>query len=372
MKKEKVHNGLISLWKFIFCLVIAIYHGNPFYPKGKIPIFIGGYIGVEFFFLVSGFFFAKSALKGTYKKENIGKETIQFIWKRFKKLLPYIIIIYLMSIIFYFFWVKPPLTTSELVNSIWDLLLLREFGFRSPTINGTVWYISVLFFSMLILYPLLKKHKENFILIASPIIVIISLGYLNRNYLGLDHYYYYWDKYVSTGFIRGFAEINIGLIIYYINQKCKKIDYTIIGKTILTIIPWVLLIAVLAVISFIDKHKEYDYVLLLMIILSIQIMISGKTYDIKLFSNKFIFFLEKISMVIFINHKLFRIIVSNYPKFLNLSPRNCLIVYIILTLLFSIIEYFIIEKMKTINYSKIKNIFIKRKRRLYVKSRNNI
>ena len=358
MNKNKVHNGLIGLWKFIFCLAIVIYHSGPFYVKGAPPLFRGGYIAVEFFFLVSGFYFAKSVLKGRYQKSKIGKETIQFIWKRLKKLLPYLIIIYILSIILYYFWFKPPLTISELVNSVWSLLMLKVIGFRAPYINGATWYITVLFLSMLILYPLLKKHKENFILIASPLIVLLCLGHLYHNDIGLNHSYLIWKKFFYTGFIRGFAEINIGFIIYYINQKCKKIEYTNIGKSILTIIPWILLITVLVVTSFIPRHNEYDYVLLLMIMISIQIMISGKTYDLKFFSNKFVFFLEKISMIIYINHSLFRIMISNTPL-INISPNKCLIIYICITLIFSIVEYFIIEKMKTINYCRFKKIFIK-------------
>ena len=61
--ENKKHNGIISLWKFIFSLVIMIYHAKIFFPEENIPIFRGGYIGVEFFFLVSGFFLAKKALK---------------------------------------------------------------------------------------------------------------------------------------------------------------------------------------------------------------------------------------------------------------------------------------------------------------------
>ena len=68
MEKEQ-HNGIISIWKFIFCLVIAVFHGKLLFPNGNMPIFKGGYIAVEFFFIVSGIYFAKSALKETKTKK---------------------------------------------------------------------------------------------------------------------------------------------------------------------------------------------------------------------------------------------------------------------------------------------------------------
>ena len=53
-KNIKLHNGEISILKFLFALLILAFHLGGFYDK-----FNYGYIGVEFFFIVSGFFFAK-------------------------------------------------------------------------------------------------------------------------------------------------------------------------------------------------------------------------------------------------------------------------------------------------------------------------
>ena len=60
--KEK-RNGIISLWKFLFAIVIAFFHCSQFYQDIKNPFFPGGYIAVEFFFIVSGFYLAKKGLK---------------------------------------------------------------------------------------------------------------------------------------------------------------------------------------------------------------------------------------------------------------------------------------------------------------------
>jgi len=68
MQKEKKHNGIVSLWKFIFALVIAFFHTNQFYPNNENPIFRWGYIAVEFYFIITGFYFAKKVLKEDYKK----------------------------------------------------------------------------------------------------------------------------------------------------------------------------------------------------------------------------------------------------------------------------------------------------------------
>ncbi len=356
MKKEK-HNGIIGLWKFIFCLVIAIYHGKTLYPNNVLPIFRGGYIAVEFFFIISGFYFAKTILKEKYSKETIGKDTISYIWKRIKRLLPYLIIVYVMFMIGYQFY-EPGFTISQNANSIWSLLLLKGMGFRGPYISSVTWFLTVLFVSMLILYPIVKKYKENFILPWSIIIAIFFLGYLNHGWLGLDQYHKIWSNYMYTGMIRGFAEINLGMVICIINEKLKNVDYTKIGKLILTVISEISLIAILLIISLIKRHVEYDYVMLLMIFISIIIMVSEKTYDYKLLSNKFIFFLEKISIPIFINHQFFFQAVKNISYFRKFTPVCNTVIFVTATIVFSILEYLIINKISQKSFHKIKDLFI--------------
>lgn len=83
-QKNNNHNGIVSLWKFIFAIVIMFFHTNGFYPNYQNPIFRWGYISVEFFFIISGFYFAKKVLKEKYNNKSIGKETNQFTLKKMK------------------------------------------------------------------------------------------------------------------------------------------------------------------------------------------------------------------------------------------------------------------------------------------------
>lgn len=46
---KKMRNGNIELLRFLFCADIVLYHAG-FLPRG--------YVGVEFFFMVTGFFLA--------------------------------------------------------------------------------------------------------------------------------------------------------------------------------------------------------------------------------------------------------------------------------------------------------------------------
>jgi len=353
MKKTK-HNGIISLWKFIFAIVIAIYHGNALYTDSAVHLFKGGYIAVEFFFIVSGFYFAKGVLKEKYNQKTIGKETVKYIWDKYKRFLPYLLIscvgfTILAEIL------NPNFKTAQIFNTIYNILLLKQFGFNSPVHPSAVWYLSVMLISMAILYPIVKKHKENFICIFSPVIAILIMGYLAHSFNSINQSYLTWNKIISTGTLRGFAEINLGMFIYYIHTVLKDIKYTKFCRFILTMIGELNLVFILCLVSLSSHFISYDYAMLAFITISVLIMTSGKTLEYNILSNKFTRYLEKLSLPIFINHQIFYYVVVMLKILENSNPLYRILAYLIPTIIFSIIELFIIER---IDYNRIKKIFI--------------
>ena len=157
----KKHNGIISFWKFCFCMLIIIFHGNVFAANSGEALFSKGSIGVEFFFLVSGFLLAKTAFRRNEQEpntENLGKETFHFIWKKYLFFLPYVFFAGLLNLILQN--VCGNIDLSQNVLSILDMLLLRMTGLKVNVIIGQVWYISAMLLSMMILYPLLRKYKK--------------------------------------------------------------------------------------------------------------------------------------------------------------------------------------------------------------------
>ncbi len=353
------NNGIISLWKFIFSLVIVFFHCETLYNYSPDRLFKGGYIVVEFFFIVSGFYFAKSVLKEKYKKSTIGKECINFIYKKVKTFIPYIIIAYLFSLIILL--LNQRLNIRTIVNSITNVLLIQEFGFNSIRILGQLWYITSMLFSMFILYPILKKHRENYILLCIPVIMVIGLGSLSHNYGHLDHAFRYWEGYWYTGITRGFIEINIGILIYYIHEKLKPIEYTTIGKIFLTFIGETLLILSLIITHFISKPQNYDFIILLFYCIALLIITSEKTYDYNILSSNKLKYLENLSLLVYINHPIFIDIATLLLRNNITNPFQGVVITILLTLLFSIIEYYFATKLKKKELiKKISNRFIKK------------
>ena len=354
--KEK-RNGIISLWKFLFAIVIAFFHCSQFYQDIKNPFFPGGYIAVEFFFIVSGFFFAASALKKRYSKKTIGTDTLKFIYKKICSFIPYILIAYIFSLIvqaYYSNW-----GISKILNSFWNLCLLKYFGFGDVIMLGQLWYIAYMLLVMFILYPIVVKYKANFIKLISPIIVIISLGFLYETYGTINHLDKIFYGMIPTGILRALAEINIGMIVFLISSKIKNISFKKIFLIITSVISELLLVTILLVILFIPNIKKYELIMLLMLSISLIIFTSNKCIELKLLSNKIIYFLEKLSLPIYLNHTIFVVILDYGSLFQKFSPISKSIITVVATIIFSIIEIKIItyiQNKKIIN--KIKKIII--------------
>ena len=295
----KKHNGIISLWKFIYSIMIVCTHVGQMTTSNAKYVFEAGSVGVEFFFIVSGYFLGKKALTyRTIQDDELGKETFDFIWKKIKTFFPWMLITYIFSVPAFYF--VNHLHKFQIINSIWDILFLKESGIKYYSVMGVTWYISIMLIVMTFLYPLILKYRKNFVYIIAPLIVILVGGYVSHKYgnIGAPDT---WDGFVYKSFWRGLFEISLGVIIYEFVEKIKSIDFTKFAKILLTITEMIGFVSILLIVNIKDAHNKYDFIMILIMAISISISFSEKTYDLKIWNNKVIYFLEKLSLPVFLN-----------------------------------------------------------------------
>ena len=88
--KCKKRNPNIEFLRFLFCWIVVFYHAN----FQKIP-FGGGYLGVEFFFILSGVYLGKKLKNESRYKESLGDSLTnswKYLWKRIKNIYPFYIL----------------------------------------------------------------------------------------------------------------------------------------------------------------------------------------------------------------------------------------------------------------------------------------
>lgn len=352
------HNGIISFWKFAFAIMICILHGDVFSNNNEYLLFSGGAIGVEFFFVVSGFLLAVSILE---KKESgiIYKDTWNFIFNKFKKLFPYVLIAFILIASIDLITKEREITS--LVRSIWDLFLLRMSGIATNRINSVAWYISAMFISMLIIYPLGRKYKKNYTCLIAPIIVILLGGYMSHEFGNLRTPMT-WVGICYKGLLRAFLELNLGIVTYEIVEKIKHLKFTRLGKILLTITETLCFSSVFIVAQFIKEAPKLDFILLVIISIGVIIAFLEKTYTYKIFTNKFFFYLEKLSIPLYLNQMFGVYLVSRLSIFEKYNYYEKLGIYLVTIILISILTMKLVDL-----YNKYKiNIFGYIKKKLLV------
>ena len=175
-------NNLVELERFIYSIIVVGYHvQSSFLRNNNSNFFENGSNAVEFFFLVSGYFMARSIEKINSKENpNIFMETICFMKNKIKSLLPTHIISNIMMIIYILINQSPSMGKS-LLNGLPSLFFLQMVVVWNNSylqaFNIPEWYISTMLLCMLIIVPisLLLRKKMNLFYVILILFLIMSI-----------------------------------------------------------------------------------------------------------------------------------------------------------------------------------------------------
>ncbi len=354
--RKKEHNGIISFWKFMFSLMIIALHSGSYYPELKYH-FLAGSLGVEFFFIVSGFLFCKKCLN--YKKvnnEDLGKESISFLVSRIKSFLPYLFFFLIISIPCTFFFLK--FSAVDYIHSLYNILLFPVEGGVHQDIYGILWYISVMIIVQFFLFPIIIKNRNNYVYYISPILVFVLSGYMLLKW-GFLADPWSLGSFSYKGVIRGLLDINIGIMIYPIVKKIERINLTDFSRLSLTLYEFIGYSSIFVIVNKSTAHIRYSMLCLLIMSSCIIISFSSKSLMQKFSNNKFFYFLEKISLPLYINQWLLIIMIRYVTNLFNynISYLYLFILTCIVSIIIGLIELKIIKVFDD-NKEKIKKIFI--------------
>lgn len=292
---QTARNGKIDLFKFIFSLVVIIYHfGNA--VKYPTELFNKGYIGVEFFFIVSGFLFAKSLAKIPYNMDTLPTDTAQFMWKKYKSFLPYHFFTFIGTFITAAIISEWNLSNIafEFFNSIPDLFLIQINGVSQMSLLGHEWYLCAMLLAMFVLTPVIIKFRNIFLKYIAPVFAFFILVMLFHKYGDLNAVGA-WIGIFNAGFLRALAEISLGCVCFAVSES------GIIEKFSKPVLIITELILYLLVILYTNKSLGGISELSVVIMLAIAITISfSPKSSIGFLNNKFVLFLGKWSFPIYL------------------------------------------------------------------------
>ncbi|MGN0358869.1 MAG: acyltransferase family protein [Blautia sp.] len=328
----KKRNGEIDLFKFLFSIMVVLFHSKNFIVTETDNVFPGGAIAVSFFFIVSGYLLVQSSMKiQTEPDDPVGPLTVGFIWKKVKGLCPDIYVAWIVAFIVESFIVNKYTIAAALrtiPSGIFELTFLISAGLQGSTmlrVNHVTWYLSSMLLVMAFYYPLLLKKKRTFPTLIAPLIAVFIYGYVCTNLKAGFGSPSTSLGFIRKGLLRGFAEIALGCACYFPAQKLKNLKPTIQCKIILSII-----LAVSFGVVFREASSPItsplDILLPLSMAIGVIISFSGHTIWYDFLNRPFIHWLGAFSFDLYISHGFWSHAIS--ILFPSMSWRNRLSVYL--------------------------------------------
>lgn len=318
IKKENDRNRTVEFYRFFFVCVIYILHARNynaqwFFQDGT---FRGGYLAVEFFFILSGFFIAKKCQK---EKDNIQNDAIpefrsvKFFVYRYKKLMPQ----YLISIVVLFIAQSILLDTFDLkdtlLNSFSEIIGCSIFWRPGRAINLHLWYVSGLIWAGALVYYLMLKHKNFSICVLFPFSLLFFIGYAYTSVGHIDLTPAYEVQILA--FFRAFVEIGFGCVLYNIYTYIRDKKFNPIVMTIIE----AALFAAIVFIMWQTRQTTTDFIAVFLIGAFVLVTMLNHGYLSKLLNNSISEVLGSISYPMYLNQSLFLGVAS---KTLNTSSLD--------------------------------------------------
>lgn len=337
-------NYEIEFFKLLFTVAILVFHsklitcadGNPnLLPKG--------YLGVEFFFMVSGYFMAMSVERQAQQGRK--QSPFQFVFQRGWRLMPALLFGFILS-----FVVRNCVLEPKSARDIWIALTYAipeatmtgyiGVNFNSQYYNGPTWYISAMLCTMFVLYPLLRKHREKFGCYIAPILAVACYSYIsfkNGDMAVLRE----WLGFIIGSTLRACGGLSLGITVYYICEKAKNssVKLNLGGKIVVQ-----LLEIAIGLVLYMYMHRAYnedyhyasDYMFIFFCFI-LLIIVFGKDVDTnKIFGIKPLQWLYELSLPIYINQR----IISHYLDLVHpeYEFHKSLWIYLIGTVVISIVS----------------------------------
>ncbi len=353
----------VDFWKFLFSIVIVLFHGRILgggseSVGGALVLFPHGNIAVEFFFIVSGFLMAYSefAKRDRMKDSSTILASSRFMWKKYKGLLLPVFVSWILT--FSVMQIVNDSSSKEVVKNLgsglFEGLLLNNTGLSGYKCMTHIWYISAMLIAMTFLYPVLYKWKDKFLKYIAPVIAVLFLGYICATYgsLGNTHE---WIGITYRSNIRAVGEIALGCFVFYLWRKLVLIDFTRIGRWILSAIEMGGYICCLGFMQ-VGSSSKIDFTVIFIFALCILITFSGKSaIDNIIFSWKGWRYFGKLSLYMYLNHWVVRELLRNIDK----SYTELIIVEFIAAVVIALIMMKLCDCIKE-SYIKHKNQILKK------------
>ena len=301
--KKDPKNPYIELCRFVAACVIMFHHTEKiggFGVFGADRIALGGWIFVEYFFILSGYFMTRHFVNLKEKNDNIEKNACKYTIKKLLKIMPFASAGICLDVV-----VKigsGEIDATHIGNLMVELpahfLFLKGLNILKFDINSPLWYLTGILIAMPLLIGMLLRFKDFYKYIACwifPLIIYAILFTVNGNIQ-------YWDEgWAISCLLRAFAGLMLGSVTFYISEYMKSKSFTRNMNILLSILEVVLFVT-LVMFSFLMDCLDYTIPCIMFSIITLCISFSGQDCIQKYFPKQALF-LGKLSLPLYCLHR---------------------------------------------------------------------
>lgn len=232
---------------------------------------------------------------------------------------------------------------NRLWQAKWEILLLNICGIDNGSVlyncGGAPAYISALLISSLVLFYLIRKHKELFVCVIAPLILIGGSGRIINVYGNLSQWLIF-DGWFDVGLIRAFMDMSAGAVTaLVVMPKMKLANKWIIASSKLVVVISILGLVVKR--AFISYSDMILYIFIFCMAVSV-LWVTPMTISEKM--NDIFCFLGEISYPIFLWHYGVLLLLKKF--FSGMNYWRILLIFIISILIAGVVNSLILRNVK--------------------------
>jgi len=317
-------NKALNGWKFIFAILIVCHHS--LYVLNDVH-FCRCYLAVEFFFIVSGFFIAKSW--------NEKRKESPFLWWKRKSLRIYPVFIYSIMLLVLIGLLAAKNSKVFIVSNkdlIYELLFLNNAGITKYAINIPDWYVSCMLISGFFYMAFMTMNENLLKFLIIPTAIIFGISFLVNNFQTLNVHSKIIFSIIDIGVIRAFVDMGVGIELYYYVSSMHKGNNKIYNSLLEVLL-------CLAIYLFLINSNSSRYDILIIPIFSLLIVACFLNRGIiaALLESNVVQFLGKFSLPLYLTH----FVVIRYIQYTG-TPVT-IFEFVFASIVFAMVSYYIIR-----------------------------
>lgn len=295
----KSRNSSIDILKLIFSIAIVLFHFGKHHGFNLVQ---GGYIFVEGFFMITGYFMMNSVSKA--QNTDIGRDTLKFITHKYLSFAPMLIATALVAEAVTVFLYRGSLIGIffDLLTLLTEIVPLQMTGIKNNAITAVSWYLSAMMLALLVLYPVARRTGSRFTRIICPLLAVMIYGIICKengflNTITGD----YFILPIQSGIFRAVAGICTGCMLYDCVKATEKYKVTHFGEFCFLIAEFGSLAFIFFIACFFPE-SNYDFFTLPFFFILLYSCFGRKSVFSKRFSFSFTRHFSTASLLIYLNH----------------------------------------------------------------------